>query len=117
MRGLQHFPDHARSLVGLAAACRQIGAADRAKTAAAHADRAIEGLRAAGRTTEAAVSKAASHAMRLELDTAVEILRQLLSTSPAGSAGWIIPIEPAFRALRAHPGAEGLTRQLAERAR
>ena len=116
-RGLQHFPDHARSLVGLAAACRQIGATDRAKTAAAHADRAIEGLSAAGRTTEAAVSRAASHAMRLELDTAVEILRQLLSTSPAGSAGWIIPIEPAFRALRAHPGAEGLTRQLAERAR
>lgn len=116
-RGLQHFPDHARSLVGLAAACRAIGAADRAKTASAHAERAIHGLRASGRIAEAAVSQAASHAVRLELDTAVEILRQLLGAAPAGSAGWIIPIEPAFRALRSHPGAEQLTRQLAERAR
>ena len=116
-RGLQHFPDHPRSLVGLAAACRQMRQADRAASTDAHATRAIDGLRGAGRSTEAALSTAAWHAVRQETDQALDVLRQLLAAAPMGSAGWIIPIEPAFQALRRDPRAEALMQKLAERAR
>ena len=116
-RGLKHFPDHPRSLVGLATACDSVGAADRATTTRAHARKAIDDLRAAGRTTEAAISMAAWHVAGNEHDEAIDVLRRLLTDASPGSAGWIIPIEPALRPLRQHASAGELARKLADRAR
>jgi DNA-binding winged helix-turn-helix (wHTH) protein/tetratricopeptide (TPR) repeat protein len=116
-RALEHFPDRPHALVGLSAACARLGASSRATDAAAHARRAIDGLRAAGRHAEAAIGDAASRALAGQADQAVRGLQQYLESAPPGSAGWIIPIEPALASLGRHPGTSDLARRLAERAR
>src|SRR5204863_424090 len=50
------------------------------------------------------------------VDRAVDALDRLLTFSPSGPAGWIIPIDPMLAALREHPGEQALFAKLAARA-
>jgi hypothetical protein len=47
---------------------------------------------------------------------AIDHLDQLLTTAPAGPAGWIIPIDPMLAPLREHPRKQALFAKLAARA-
>jgi DNA-binding winged helix-turn-helix (wHTH) protein/tetratricopeptide (TPR) repeat protein len=116
-RGLEQFKDHPRSLAGLAAAYRRLGDAGRAEDASTRARQGVDGLRAAGRTAEAAISLAALHASMGSASDAVDVLSDWLGSAPPGSAGWMIPIEPAFHDLRTAPGMDRIHQLLAQRAR
>ncbi|HYE87572.1 MAG TPA: winged helix-turn-helix domain-containing protein [Vicinamibacterales bacterium] len=77
---------------------------------------AIERLTQAERTTEAALVSAGAFVADGQLDRAIEVLDRLLTTAPAGSAGWIVPIDPMLAAVRDHPGKSALFAKLAARA-
>jgi hypothetical protein len=69
-----------------------------------------------GREAEAALVAAGAHIVRGELDEAVAGLDRLLTTAPAGPAGWIIPIDPMLAAVRNHAGKQALFAKLSARA-
>ena len=48
--------------------------------------------------------------------TPIDHLDKLLTTAPAGPAGWIIPIDPMLAPLREHPRKQALFAKLAARA-
>jgi DNA-binding winged helix-turn-helix (wHTH) protein/tetratricopeptide (TPR) repeat protein len=116
-RALETAADHPRALIGLAAACRDLGAIDRAMALAAHVKQVIQDLRAGGRPSEAAMVTAAGFAVAGQLGEAMTLLGELLGTAPPGSTGWTIPLEPAFAPLGREPAWPGLLARLAERAR
>ena len=114
---LSRYPDHARSLVGLASACRSLGAADRAGQAMAQALRAIDDLRARGRASDAALAGAAWHVASDRPAEATSILMDFLKVAPPGSAGWNLPVDPFLASLRRHPAFDNVLAVLADRAR
>jgi DNA-binding winged helix-turn-helix (wHTH) protein/tetratricopeptide (TPR) repeat protein len=114
---LARYPDHARSLIGLAAACRAMGANDRADAAMARAKTAIEELRAHGRFTDAALAGAAMHAAAGQPADATALLMNFLGVAPPGSAGWLLPVDPFLANLRKQPAFEQVLDVLADRAR
>ena len=114
---LARYPDHARSLIGLAGACRAMGARDRAEQAMAQALRAIDDLRAHGRVADAALASAAWQVASDRPADATTILMELLRTAAPGSAGWILPVDPFLAGLRKQPGFDNLLAVLADRAR
>jgi methylmalonyl-CoA mutase cobalamin-binding subunit len=99
----QHHP---KAIVGLYAISK-----DRAA-----ADAAIAALTDSGRDAEAALVTAGSAIVRGEADRAVDALDRLLTSSPSGPAGWIIPIDPMLAAIREHAGKQALFAKLAARA-
>ena len=114
---LARYPDHARSLIGLAGACRAMGAQDRAGQAMAHASNAVDDLRAHGRATEAALAGAAWQAASGRPAEAISTLTEFLEAAPSGSAGWILPVDPFLSGLRKQPAFESVLALLADRAR
>ena len=114
---LDLFPEHARSLVGLAAALR--AAADRpgAANAFEHAAAAIDALRRGGRTAEAALAQAFDHAVNDRADEAAAVLETVLERADLPFTGWTIPVEPLFAPLRATPSFQRVLGLLADRAR
>jgi DNA-binding winged helix-turn-helix (wHTH) protein len=80
------------------------------------ADAAIATLTASGRAAEAALVAAGSTIVRGEIDRAIDLLDRLLTSSPPGPAGWIIPIDPMLAAVREHHGKQALFAKLAARA-
>jgi TolB-like protein/Tfp pilus assembly protein PilF len=116
-RALDLFPEHARSLVGLAAALTQAGDAAGASEAFARASAAIDALRRGGRGGEATLAEAFQHAVSGRPDEALDCLRTLLEKAEQPFTGWTLPIEPLFEPLRGHPAFQGLLATLAERAR
>jgi tetratricopeptide (TPR) repeat protein len=116
-RALELFPDHARSLIALAAAHRREGRAQESAAALAHAWKAIDELRANDRTTEASIASALALVAADRHPEAVAVLDQLLSGAPPGFAGWTIPIEPLFSPLRGDPLFAAILAQLSARAR
>jgi DNA-binding winged helix-turn-helix (wHTH) protein/tetratricopeptide (TPR) repeat protein len=116
-RALERFPEHARSLVGLAVALREDGEAAAATETFARATAAIESLRRGGRAGEAAIVEAFHHAVRNRNDDAVLALHRLIDKAESPFAGWTIPVEPLLGRLRGTPAFAGVLAKLAERAR
>jgi hypothetical protein len=79
-------------------------------------DKAIAELTASERHAEAALVRAGALIVNGELDQAVATLDRLLTSAPAGPAGWIIPIDPMLSALDKTPGKTALFAKLAARA-
>jgi len=82
----------------------------------APADEAIAELIKSERHVEAALVAAGAQIIRGDTDQAIDGLDQLLTTAPAGPAGWIIPIDPMLAPLREHPRKSALFAKLAARA-
>jgi tetratricopeptide (TPR) repeat protein len=114
---LSRYPDHARSLVGLAAACRRMGADARADQAMAQALRSIEDLRAHGRESDAVLASAAWHAEAGRPADATTMLMEFLKAAPPGSAGWLLPVDPFLASLRQQAAFNDVLALLADRAR
>ena len=115
-KALAIYPDHARSLVGLADACRRRGDRRASDEAIEHAWRAIQELKESGRTSEAAMATSFGQMLTDRADAAAATLMQLLEDAPPGFAGWTIPIEPLLGGLQALPAYRNILRRLAERA-
>ena len=116
-RALELFPDHARSLVGLAAALKVESDAKGADAAFGRAKGAIDALRRGGRTGEAGMAEALHHAVADHRDAAVASLQNLLERAEVSFTGWTIPVEPLFESLRAMPAFQTVLSRLGERAR
>ena len=77
---------------------------------------AIHELRKSERHTEAALVSAGAQIVQGHTGEAAEALDRLLASSPAGPAGWIIPIDPMLAAIREDPAKQALFARLAARA-
>jgi adenylate cyclase len=99
---LEQYPDHARSLLGLAVALRDGGDAAGSTAALARAASAIDALRLGGRGSEATLSEAFAHAVADRPDAAIASLERLLDEADLPFTGWTIPIEPLLEPLHQH---------------
>jgi DNA-binding winged helix-turn-helix (wHTH) protein/Tfp pilus assembly protein PilF len=115
-RALEHYPEHARSLVGLSKAQAGLARHDAARASIDRAWRALDELRENGRTAEAAMAAAFAHAVAGHGDEAIAALTTLLADAPPGFAGWTIPIEPLLADLKSRPLFRTVLARLAERA-
>jgi len=113
-RALAAYPDHARSLIGRAQACRALDEHARAQALFDHADRAIHELAVHGRGTESSMARAYWFIAQGDARAAAEVLSQMLDAAPPGPAGWTLPVEPW---CRHEPAIRQLWPRLAERAR
>ncbi len=116
-RALELFPEHARTLVGLAAANLAAGESSDAESAFTRATTAIDALRRGGRGSEANLSEAMYHAVRGDADRSTQALIALLERPDLPFSGWTIPIEPLLEPIRTHDGYKHVTTKLADRAR
>jgi DNA-binding winged helix-turn-helix (wHTH) protein/tetratricopeptide (TPR) repeat protein len=115
-RALERYPDHARSLAGLAKALQLTGAKDRASQCLAHARRSIDELRQHQRLAEAAMAAAFCQMVSGDRSGSIETLGQMLAGAPPGAAGWTLPVEPLLATLRTDPAFQIVLARLAERA-
>jgi TolB-like protein len=115
-RSLKGYPDHARSLIGQAVACRADGDQLRAATLLDHADRAINELVESGRKTEAGTARAYWHLAYGEPEAACQSLMTMIEAAPPGTAGWNLPVEPWLAPIRETPACQRVFARLAERA-
>jgi tetratricopeptide (TPR) repeat protein len=116
-RALELFPDHARTLVGLAATHLAGGDQAAADEAFARTTNAIDALRRGGRGSEAHLAEAMYHAVRGDADRSAEALLALLDRPDLPFSGWTIPIEPLLESLRADDAYKQVSAKLADRAR
>ncbi len=116
-RALQHFPDHARSLIGLAAARERAGDFGGSAAALSHAQQAIEALRRGGRRSEATLAESFALAVQKRPADAIAALNRLLDEAEVPFTGWTIPVEPLLAPLRQVAGFKEVLARLAERAR
>jgi adenylate cyclase len=116
-KALAISPDHARSLVGLATACRQLGNRAGSDEAMAHAARSVGELRESGRKTEAAVAHSMWQVGSGQCVEAAQTLAALLDDAPPGFAGWTVPVEPLLQPFRQLPEYQRVLERLAQRAR
>lgn len=79
-------------------------------------DAAIAELTRNDRPVEAALVTAGAHAVTGNVDRAMSVLDELLTTAPPGPAGWIVPIDPMLAAIGEHSGKQALFAKLAARA-
>ncbi len=93
-RALEHYPVHARSLLGRAEALRRQRRKAEAARAFERTNEAIRELRQNDRRTEAAMVTALLCAASGRRSDAIVALDELLSQTPPGLAGWTIPMEP-----------------------
>jgi hypothetical protein len=113
---ISETPDHPRATVGLYAVAAHRGNVGEIEAAEHAVDRRIDDLRSGDRLTESSLVAAGAHAVRGQAAAALAELDRLLSTAPAGPAGWIIPVDPMLQSIRADPGAARLLAKLAARA-
>jgi DNA-binding winged helix-turn-helix (wHTH) protein/tetratricopeptide (TPR) repeat protein len=99
-QALALFPEHARSLVGLAAAYQAAGQPRQAGEAFKRAMAAIEALRRGGRGSEATIAEAFLHTSQGDLDAAMKCLRAIIDKPDVPFTGWTLPIEPLLAPLR-----------------
>ncbi|HKV98490.1 MAG TPA: tetratricopeptide repeat protein, partial [Vicinamibacterales bacterium] len=114
---LARFPQHARSLIGLAEAARHADQPARANDLFVRAEQAIEELKRGGRPTESAMARAYAHVASGRTADAIAGLTRLLDQAPPGSAGWTLPVEPWFAPLRQTADGRAILARLASRAR
>lgn len=115
-RALSQDATHQKAQVGTYAIAVRRGHAAAIASSRLALESAIAGLNSRGRDAEAALVTAGAHIVRGEVDEAVACLDRLLTTAPAGPAGWIIPIDPMLAGLRKHAGKQALFAKLAARA-
>ena len=115
-RALEHYPDHARSLVGLASSLKKSGDDAGSEAALSRAASAIDALRRGGRGSEARLAEAFALAVREREDEAVATLNRLLDEAELPFTGWTIPIEPLLGAVRRTAGFRAVLKRLADRA-
>lgn len=113
---LETPPRSGRALVGLYMALQRTTLAREAQALLPQIDRAAADLASCDRMGEAALTQAAAHAARGDLDAGCATLEQLLSAPPASHVGWQIPIDPALAPLRAHARFSRVLALLAARA-
>ena len=116
-KALAISPDHARSLVGLAAACRQLGNRAGSDEAMAHAATSVGELRESGRKTEAAIAHSMWQVGSGQCVEAAQTLAALMDDAPPGFAGWTVPVEPLLQPFRQLPDYQRVLERLAQRAR
>ncbi len=116
-RALELYPEHARSLVGLAAAHAAHGDDRAAAAAFGRATTAIEALRRGGRQSEAAMADAFHLAATRRGRDAVAVLKRLVEHPETPFTGWTIPIEPLFAPLRKVKGFDAVLATVATNAR
>jgi hypothetical protein len=73
-------------------------------------------LRRGERHVEAALVAAGAQLAQSDAGGAVDTLDRLLTSAPAGPAGWIVPIDPMLAGIREHHGKQALLAKLAARA-
>jgi DNA-binding winged helix-turn-helix (wHTH) protein len=114
--GLELYPEHAQTHLGIALAHRALnrssGAAD---SALARADAALS-LLVRSRPIQGTLVRAARLAVSSQPAEASQTLLSMLKEAPPGFAGWAIPIEPLFRDLVHHPSFAAVQKILADRA-
>jgi DNA-binding winged helix-turn-helix (wHTH) protein/Tfp pilus assembly protein PilF len=115
-QALDLYPSQPRARLGLALTFLRLNEGFEAERELGEAREQIEALARAGRETDVAILSAAEHIVRGRAADAIDILRGLLAERPAGSAGWILPIEPLFEPLKRVAGYEDLLAALAGRA-
>lgn len=116
LKAIDIYPDHARSLVGLAEARRCLGHAAGQRDALNQALGAIAVLSKSGRTTEAAMASAYWHVVSGRQEDGLAVLARLLDEAPPGFAGWTLPIEPLLASVRGTTAYQAALQRLAERA-
>lgn len=116
-RALDRYPEHARSLVGLAAAQARAGDATAAAGSLKQARAAIAELDRQDRRVEGAMAAAFAHAVSGKPANAIATLDALLASAPPGPAGWTLPVEPLLASLRGTPAFDAILKRLAARAR
>jgi DNA-binding winged helix-turn-helix (wHTH) protein/tetratricopeptide (TPR) repeat protein len=116
-RALAAYPDHARSLIGRAMACRARKEDTRADALMEHADRAIGELASSNRFREAATARACWQVASGHGDAACETLLVMIDAAPPGTTGWNLPVEPWLAPIRETPACQRVFARLKERAR
>jgi len=113
---LRDAPEHPRATLGLYAIAVQSGNHREIEDAAHAVDRTIAELRSGDRLIESSLVIAGAHAVRGEVAQAIGALDELLTSAPAGPAGWIIPVDPMLHAVSMAPAAGKLLAKLSPRA-
>ncbi len=115
-QAIARYPEHARSWIGLADVRYRQGRRADTEVALSRGLDAVDALKARGRVSEAALASATAELVAGRPAGAVAALARLLAESPQTSAGWTIPVEPAFASLRDDPAFHSLLDALALRA-
>ncbi len=115
-QALARYPEHARSWLGLADVRYRQGRRGDTEAALSRGLDAIDVLKSQGRGSEAALAGATAELIAGRPASAISVLEKLLDESPSATAGWTIPIEPAFAPLASEPGFRTVLDRLVERA-
>jgi tetratricopeptide (TPR) repeat protein len=116
LKAIDLYPEHARSLIGLAEARHRQGRDAEARTALDQASRAVRALTDSGRTTEAAMASVFWHVVSGRQEDGLATLARLLDEAPPGFAGWTVPLEPLLAGVRGTTAYQKVLQRLAERA-
>lgn len=115
-QALKRYPQHARSWLGLADVRYRQGRRADTEEALSRGLDGVDVLKEQGRHSEAALAAATAELIAGRPAGALAVLEKLVAEAPVATAGWTIPIEPAFAPLRNAPGFKSVLDQLAERA-
>ena len=113
---LGEAPQHPKATLGLYAVAVHSGDNGSIDDTSHEVERAIAALQSGDRVVESSLVSAGAHAVRQRGADAIAVLDQLLTTAPAGPAGWIIPVDPMLHVVCGTPGVDGLLAKLAARA-
>ncbi len=109
-------PGHPKATVGTYAIALRSGDQPGIERTRASVTAAIEELTRADRQVEAALVSTGRQLADAHINEAMVTLDRLLTTAPAGPAGWIIPIDPMLAGIREHHAKPALFAKLAARA-
>jgi len=115
-QALEKYPQHARSWLGLADVRYRQGRRGETESALSRGLDAVDSLRSQGRGSEAGLAAATAELIAGRPAGAIAVLDGLLGDSSVATAGWTIPIEPAFVPLSTEPAFKSVLDKLAERA-
>jgi hypothetical protein len=115
-QSLVEYPDHPRSIIGMAQTLRAQNEPARADELMQHADRAIHELIAGGRKVAAATARAHWQVVSGQPEAACETLLNMIDAAPPGTAGWNLPVEPWLAPIRETAACQRVFARLRERA-
>jgi adenylate cyclase len=115
-QALERFPEHARSWLGLADVRYRQNRRGDTEAALSRGLDAVDALRSQGRSAEAGLAAATAELIAGRPAGAITALEKLLSDSSPATAGWTIPVEPAFVPLAKEAQFKTVLERLAERA-